>query len=338
MKTKIQFQKKAIMLSIILGLHVMSHRINAQLIADFESFNTNPPGYFAPGTTTVFTAPGMVFPYQWNTAFGGYWAGGWAYTNVYDSTTAGFTNLYGVKAYKGYNQSAVYAVGQDQAHMILSLPGSTLSGFYVTNTTYAYKAIKFGDAFCRKFGDTTGTFSGGMYPQGGYPDYFKLRIKAFRNGILQPDSIQFYLADYRTAGTSNDFVLNQWAWCSTSALGRADSLEMRLFSSDIGSFGINTPLFFAIDQVTLIAPQAALYTNASNVNMHRYDPQLHCFTRSVADDTIEYQLWSVQGNVLFQGTWSMINTFVNSGLSNGYYILKIKALNYTTQIRCIINQ
>jgi hypothetical protein len=322
----------------MLGVHLASNRINAQLIADFESFNTNPPGYFAPGTTTVFTAPGFIFPYQWNTAFGGYWAGGWAYTNAYDSTTAGFTNLYGVKAYSGYNQSAVYAVGQDQAHMVLSLPGSTLSGFYITNTTYAYKAIKFGDAFCRKFGDTSGTFSGGMYPQGGYPDYFKLRIKAFRNGMLQSDSIEFYLADYRSAGTSNDFVLNQWAWCSTSALGRADSLEMRLFSSDIGSFGINTPLFFAIDEVTLNAPKAALSSNPSVLNTHRYNSQLHCFTRSTADDTIEYQLCSVQGTMLFKGDWNALNAFVNSELHYGFYILNIKALNYTTQIRCILYQ
>lgn len=330
--------KLKMILGLILGFLNFPKHLNAQLTADFEMFNTNPSGYFAPATSTVFSCPGFVFPYIWNTAFGGYWQSGWAYTNAYDSSTAGFTNLYGIKAYKGVNQSSVYAVGQDHSRMVLSLPGSTLSGLYVTNTTYAYKAIKFGDAFCRKFGDTTGTFSAGMYPQGGYPDYFKLRIQAYRNGILQPDSIQFYLADYRSPGSANDMILNQWAWCSTAALGRADSLEMRLFSSDVGSFGINTPLFFAIDNAIIDSPTSGVFTNSSGINKHRFDIQAHCFKRVIDDETLSYQLWSSQGKLVFKGLWNSLNEFVNTALPDGYYILQINANNDTDHLPCIITR
>ena len=298
----------------------------AQVIADFENFNLNPPGTYAPSTNTAFVSSGLKFPYNWNSSFGGYWSGGWAYTNAWDSTTAGFTNLYGVKAYKGYNQSSVYVVGQDRARLILSQPGTTLTGFYVTNTTYAYKAIKFGDPFCRKFGDTTGTKSGGLYPQGGFPDFFKLSIRPYRYGQLQFDSAVVYLADYRSAVSANDFILDQWTWCSTSSLGQADSLEMRLFSSDVGSFGINTPLFFAIDHCMAELSKSGIYLNRNNPCKHWYNPSTDRIARSAeTPESTKYTVCDARGILLYRGTWSGLELYWNTHVQPGMYYLSIQS-------------
>jgi len=66
---------------------------------------------------------------------------------------------------------------------------------------------KKGNQFSRKFGDTTGTKSGASIPQGHYPDWFKVLVKGYRGGNMLNDSIEFYLADYRSAGTTNDYAI-----------------------------------------------------------------------------------------------------------------------------------
>ena len=42
-----------------------------------------------------FTSGNAFFPTQWDTSYGGYWSTGWAASTYYDTTTAGYPNLYG---------------------------------------------------------------------------------------------------------------------------------------------------------------------------------------------------------------------------------------------------
>ena len=58
----------------------------------------------------------------------------------------------------------------------------------------------------------------------------------------------FYLADYRD-GKSD--ALSAWTWVDLTGLGdNVSRLEFRMDSTDVGQFGMNTPAYFAIDNLT----------------------------------------------------------------------------------------
>jgi hypothetical protein len=231
-------------IKLLLFIAIGASEANAQLTIGFENFNLPPNSAYSSTASAPFQESGVSFNHKY--AFN-FWSEGFAYTNKYDSLTAGFTNLYGIRAGKGRNHSAVYNVGQMKGVISLA-PQNTITGMYVTNTTYAYLSIRDGDSFARKFGDTTGTGSGTTIAQGQYPDFFKLIIRAYKGGTLKSDSVTFFLADYR--GT-NDYIVDTWQFVNTSSLGSADSLVMTLRSSDNGQYGMNTPGFFAIDELSV---------------------------------------------------------------------------------------
>lgn len=243
------------LVTILLGALTAVSVAQASYVSDIENLGLS-GGQVYNGSSggSGFQGSHVFFPTVWDTAWGGFWSSGWAASAVYDSSTAGFTNLYGCIAYKGYNNSNTFAVGGIFGDLKIkltdSLVGKTVSGFYVCNSTYAYKSIKYGDGFAKAFGDTTGTGCGCM--QGTYPDWFKLTVKKYFGGALQQDSVEVYLADYRFANSAQDYILKNWTWINLSALGSVDSLWFGLRSSDNGSFGMNTPAYFCLDNLTLL--------------------------------------------------------------------------------------
>ncbi len=225
--------------------------VNAQVTSTFEALALSPNSYWNGSTTpsgATFTSGDAIFPNFYDPAFGGYWASGWAYSNMKDSTTAGFGNMYSARTAIGYASSANYAIGQQGSKINLAPAaiGGLVNGMYITNTTYAAISMRDGDAFARKFGDTTGTNSG-LTVQGTYPDWFKLSITGYRLGSVITDTVHFYLADYRFAISLQDYIVTNWQWVDLTLLGNVDSLIFNLSSSDVGAFGMNTPAFFAID-------------------------------------------------------------------------------------------
>jgi hypothetical protein len=236
---------------------------NAQQVATFDNLTLAPNSYWngsaAPNGTT-FTSGDAIFPnfYQ------GYWSEGWAYSNMTDSTTAGYTNMFSARTGKGYN-SANYAIGEQNAIIKLNANAihGKVTGMYVTNGTYAAISMRDGDSFARKFGDSTGL------PPGSCPDWFKLTIKGFSNGTLKTDSVNFFLADYRFADHSKDYIVTTWKWVDLTSLGNVDSLIFKLTSSDVGKYGMNTPAFFCIDNFTTESLMTGIATaNFSSVKMY----------------------------------------------------------------------
>jgi hypothetical protein len=97
-----------------------------------------------------------------------------------------------------------------------------------------------GDAFAKKFGGTSGND----------PDWFKLIVKGSLGGMQNQDSVEVYLADFRANDNTQDYILKTWQFVDISNLGMYDSLHFYLSSSDVGSFGMNTPAFFCMDNFT----------------------------------------------------------------------------------------
>lgn len=169
---------------------------------------------------------------------------GFVYSNVKDSITAGYGNQYAAITANGYNGSEKYAVADDYGNAKIRLTGNAsgklVKGFYVTNTTYAYQSMKQGDAFAKKFGGSTGND----------PDWFRLRAMGWLNGAMKQQAVDFFLADFRSADSTQDYLVRDWRWFDLLPLGDVDSIIFQLTSSDT-SFGyMNTPAYFAMDDFT----------------------------------------------------------------------------------------
>lgn len=238
---KKQILTAATLVNCFIGLHAQTYT------ETFESFSLPNNSFYKDTTGADWQTTNAIFRYNWDNSWG-YWSEGMAYTNVNDSTDGNFTNLYGCISYKGYNNSNYYVTGQNFATIVLKSPYQIVDGFYITNTTYAAKVMKYGNSFSRAFGDTTGTGCG--CPQGSYPDWFKITIKGYKNGIMLNDSVEFYLADYRFSNNSQDYIVWNWQWVNCSSLGSVDSIQFFMYSSDVGQWGINTPTYFSIDNFT----------------------------------------------------------------------------------------
>jgi hypothetical protein len=216
-------------------------------VETFDTFTLTPNSYYKNTTTNNWQTSEADFEYKWNTG-GSYWQAGCSYTNVKDTVDGTYTNLYGNITNSGFSGNNYVTVQDPSVIKINHL--SVVSGFFITNTTFAWKTIKKGNQFSRKFGDTTGTGSGTSIPQGEYKDWFLLKVVGYRNGLATNDTIKFYLADYRPAGTANDFVIKNWQFVNCTQLGIVDSIRFHLSSSD-NSFGfMNTPAYFSIDNFT----------------------------------------------------------------------------------------
>jgi hypothetical protein len=171
---------------------------------------------------------------------------GWAYSNTTDTTTPGFTNQYSAITGGGVNGSASYGVAYTSSSSQLYFGISSgeynqqIDGFFVTNTTYAWDSMTNGDSFAKQFGG----------PTGDDPDWFLLTVYGLDSGYARTgDSAEFYLADYRFADNSQDYIVADWTWFDLTGLGVVSGLEFELSSTDNGSFGMNTPAYFAMDNL-----------------------------------------------------------------------------------------
>jgi hypothetical protein len=118
--------------------------------------------------------------------------------------------------------------------------------------------MKNGDAFAKKFGGTNGNDS----------DWFKLTINAYQNGNLKTEKVEFYLADFRFADNSKDYMVKDWTFVNLTSLGGLDSLKFTLTSSDTNQFGLKTPAFFcAYITICVLSTKFTWITLLLNLNI-----------------------------------------------------------------------
>lgn len=217
----------------------------AQQTADFEQFVSG-VGEVRNGSDGVntFTEAGVILNNVF-TVFPNFtsWSG-WSISSVNDPNTSGFENQYAARPGSGVGGGIAYAIGfaggdGNVLQLTESAAGAPVNGLYVSNTSYAYYSMLDGDMFAKQFGGETGND----------PDFFLLTIKGYSGGSLTTDSVNFYLADYRFANNEEDYIVDNWNFVDLNELGAVDSLAFSMQSSDVSAFGLNTPAYFAIDQV-----------------------------------------------------------------------------------------
>ena len=187
---------------------------------------------------------------------------------------------------------------------------------YITNSTYAYLSMRDGDGFAKRFGGVTGDD----------PDFFLLTIKAFSNGVLSVDSVNFYLADYRFSNNEEDYIIDEWTWVDLSSLGAADSLAFNLSSSDVGQFGINTPAYFCIDEVFSLDPMVSTTRlNAHNsIQIHPNPAVDVVYTNRLSSHPMECHILDNSGKLLIQKTIAPFNSEIKlHELPSGSYFIRL---------------
>lgn len=219
----------------------------AAVVVDFEGlvvpqagFFNGDPGNLAPGdeVSQPWTSGGVDFAntYGIDADYGfPYWSG-FAYSDVVNTTTNTFENQYAAYPGGGY-QSATYAIAYSGAAAV-SLPfPATVSGFRIANTTYAYLTMRDGDIY----GFTQPLATGG---------WFRVTATGSLGGTTTA-AAEFYLADLR--GNSPPGIVAGWEWFDLSALGTVDDVSFSFSGSDVGTFGLNTPAYFALDDFSYSA-------------------------------------------------------------------------------------
>jgi hypothetical protein len=226
---------------------LVTNTFAATIVVDFEDLTLAADSAVAGDENELpFTSRGVTFNRTWNHEFG-CCPGAWAYSNKTDLTTAGHTNshsAYVLPAGGGYGGSANYAVANDNDFddAVVTMPGpSRIEGMYVTNTTYAYLAVVDGDDGAEAH------FVKGPFADG---DWFKLDVLGVDAAGQETGQVEIYLADYRDGQSA---AISDWSWVDLTSLGEGVSaLEFELSSSDTGMFGMNTPSYFAIDELTIV--------------------------------------------------------------------------------------
>lgn len=303
-------------------------------LSDFEDLSL-PANSFWNGSdlSGQFNSNSVIFKNKYDTAFGGYWASGVVYSSMTDDTTAGFGNLYSCIAAEGYNGSSTYGIVNPQMDSVITIPNyGRMKGFWVNNSTYAYLSMREGDAFGKKFGDTVN--ASGVNDGTNGNDFLKVTVYGEYS-----DSVEFYLADFRGAASS-DYILSDWTYVSLSGLNpNTKIIKFGMTSSDNGSFGMNTPGFFCIDNVEY-ETSLSLSDRGELNNVKTFPNPTSNLVQVLFQETkknISYKLIDVTGRDVESTRLTGTNRF-QLDLTNqnkGVYLLRIVADNKVVTKRII---
>lgn len=254
-------------------LTLAAQRTHAQVVVDFESLPVPASGFFNGDinagspyrdnftitgtgdnfgeveTQQVWSSDGVAFSNNYTESFGS-WTG-FSWSSIENNTTPGFGNQYasfanGASDGMGGTTSGTYAVGFGNAFFNLPTDAS-IESIDLTNTTYAALIMQDGDSggFSKQFGGESGND----------PDWFSVTLTGFDDidgsqgtgSVI--GSIEHVLADFRFSDNSLDYIQENWETLDLTSLADARSIELSFFSTDSGSFGINTPTYVAIDNL-----------------------------------------------------------------------------------------
>ncbi len=310
---------------LIAGMWAALFSAKAQQVATFEEIDLQPGSYYngSDGTGGFFSG-GTWFPNNYNADWGS-WSG-FSVSNMQDTLIAGFDNQYSAITAGGTDSSENYAVVYIPGDLKMELNDpAEIRGFYVTNSVYAYLSMRDGDDFTKKFGG----------PDGTDPDYLLLRISGIDADGNPTDTIDFYLADFRSDESDKDYIVNDWQWLDLKSLGVVSELSFSMESTDMGDWGMNTPAYFCIDNFTV--SEIATFSGQLPVDKPELkmfpNPVKDAFQVDVAGELQEIILTDGTGKIIYQNQIAGKGAFQISALSDrpaGIYFLQIKTKNGLT--------
>ena len=254
-----------------------------------------------------FSVGGLDFNNEYNPTYGS-WAG-WAYSNTTDVTTRGYLNQYSSFTGGGSVNSETYLVGNAYPGFVVPRitrdPANTgrFSSLDITNTTYAALSMYEGDSFgAKKFGGESGND----------PDFFALTIEGIDANDVSIGTVEFLLADFTFDDQDEDYILDGWTTVDLSSIGDATALTFSLLSSDIGAHGMNTPAYFALDNVKFEddgeQPKLTVTRNSPD---QTEDLLVHLYTSDHSEAVIQPTVLVPAGESAVDVPWEIVDDFVS---------------------------
>jgi hypothetical protein len=286
----------------------------AQTVVTFDDLTLAPNSHWDGSDSTFgFTSGGVYFENSYNFDWD-YWSGGFIYSSSTDVTTAGYTNDFSAYTGTGGNSSQNYAVNYGGG--IDFGTEKVLASIQITNTTYAALSMLNGDAFGKVFGSPNDAQGNPDGTNG--EDWFRLLIIGKDAQSNTTDTVIFYLADYRFADSLQDYIVNTWETVDLTPLGEVQFLEFELQSTDQGSFGINTPAYFALDNISY---GTASLNKLSIANQEVYpNPSTGKFTVKSEDGQIN--VYALSGELILSQTTHGVQEIDLSKVQSGTYIVE----------------
>jgi hypothetical protein len=217
-------------------------------------------------------------PITYNTSYGnGYYDG----TDVWDSTyndsescqfiyTNGarfmLSHIPSMNAYNGMSWEGftLSKVSQDTANVFGCVANGGLAG---EGTPYAIGYFSEWVTESQGFSSNIIFFDQAYYPEYVYICQNSNTMKAITNGVLnaraftEQDTLSLIISAIDGDGKETQSIIyhlavdgkknNGWGKVPLTALGQSAGVSFRMTSTDIGSYGTNTPLYFALDGLTV---------------------------------------------------------------------------------------
>jgi hypothetical protein len=192
------------------------------------------------------TVNGLVFGLNGSNAQYNFYNGGVCISQFNDMAGTDYTNqcsVYykqsntGFGGYRGSKTFAVVYTGSAPASIYFLNSNETAKfiSMQVCNTTYAYQTMKSGNAYARAL----------SYDK---QDYLKVVITGYAtDGTTITGTTEAYLADFRTSSSGG--IVDKWMEVDLSPLGACNKITFEIKGSDTGTYGLNTPTYFAFDDL-----------------------------------------------------------------------------------------
>lgn len=203
------------------------------VLVDFEDVTLTDSIWNGSDGSGKFVSNDITFNNNYNAAWF-VWSG-FSCSAKKDVVSTGWVNQYSAIAGSGATGSKQYAVVYDSASVVCA---PDINGTFearsvmLTNSVYAYYDMKNGSDYSKKFATD---------------DWFKVIIKGYLNNIVVGTK-EFYLADFRNG---KSVLINKWVKADLKSFGEIDRLSFTFASSDMGSYGMNTPAYVCIDNLQL---------------------------------------------------------------------------------------
>ena len=261
---------------------------------------------------------------------------GFAYSNMSDTTTPGFENQYSAFAGMGAENTEKYGIfyysSFSPAPDTLAFPSQVqFNTVAVTNTTYAGISMRDGNEFSKQFGSPNGANGAPDGTEG--KDFFYVTFYGWDANSNLVDSTEIYLADFRSDNATDHYILQEWTTFDLSKLNGSMYLTFNFTSSDVGEWGINTPTYFALDNLEYAEMVnntsehefiTAVYPNPTTENIH------------VKGSNGTVRLLDLNGQILDEVTHLGHSTLDVSSYPRGMYIVQLSTSNGVAAEKIII--
>lgn len=204
----------------------------------------------------TFTVDGTTFSLNYNAEYAS-WDGialssiGWKTPTASDYTDQFYLAGEAPADTDVNNYAVVYDPGAYGTSPEITLPDylDKPQSMLVTNTAYTWATIRFGDSY-------------GVSTPFAKDAWYKLTVTGYDAEETATGTTEVYLADYRSEVETEHYVLTTFTSVDLTALGDSvKKIRFVLSSSDTGAYGLNTPAYFAFDN--LVVTGDALWPKAN---------------------------------------------------------------------------